>query len=806
MEFSLAEPLNVAALPTSRTPQLDDAVLAVGNALGEGVVIRDGLFTSQTAEEQDGRWKWIRFSAAASPGNSGGPLLDATGRIIGVVIAKSPNENLNYALPIANVLDAPPLQARFDQRALTRLPFAQVSQTYTLKDEFALPLSWDKFNRTYLAVMSRHNDEARAALLTSHADSFFPHGGDSEAILYSAEAASRAPGLVLQQPDGKWVIQAPPLTFTDLPGDGKVGVSPQGDIRSLALHRGDEASDDAFYGDSKAFMDIALKALNLRRQVGTDQVRVDSLGAAISDVTTTDAWGRRWQLRAWPVPFLDVYVVAQLLPTPDGYVGLLVYAPSVALEESKAQLALLANQATLTYEGTTQQWQSFLARPALLSDAFRDVKLQSSPQWSLHTPRFEFGAPTEFLSIDAHSELLVSMNYAYEGPKVAWGIGGARWFQDAQEKVYLGLFRAPKPPASANLETRTRFEDLRAGRSPYDGSPVQATSDAVDVQLGLQAPGAKERTAAADVAYGVALRLNNHPTRAQVTLARASAERAIHILEHGAGSDAVLSPPAAASLPADGLSPEAQRLASEFDGKGQDTRGRVFSDDYRQFVAPLLRKADAPDSKAAAADLARALTDYWNVAPSLVSNREVWSWFLVHNHLPVKTPHSRDVLAAEAALRNLIDKGGAPNAQWSARTKELHDLYVIERKSVAFKVATGRAAPATYQARKAACPAPTGQTSGGERPRLAQAPHSLQEFYPPTLLRREVEGTVVVSLKIDTTGCPTEFAIAASSGDEAFDVAALKWAETTSFLPGEKAGKAITSTTPLAVVFVLTDS
>ncbi|HTB67738.1 MAG TPA: serine protease, partial [Steroidobacteraceae bacterium] len=125
VEFSLAEPLNVAALPTNRTPQLDDAVFAVGNALGEGVVIRDGLFTSQIAEEQDGRWKWIRFSAAASPGNSGGPLLDATGRIIGVVIAKSPNENLNYALPIANVLDAPPLQARFDQRALTRLPFAQ---------------------------------------------------------------------------------------------------------------------------------------------------------------------------------------------------------------------------------------------------------------------------------------------------------------------------------------------------------------------------------------------------------------------------------------------------------------------------------------------------------------------------------------------------------------------------------------------------------------------------------------------------------------------------------------------------------
>ena len=78
----------------------------MGNALGEGIVIRDGLFTSETPEAQDGRWKWIRFSAAASPGNSGGPLCDASGRVIGIVIGKSPNENLNYSLPISLVLDA----------------------------------------------------------------------------------------------------------------------------------------------------------------------------------------------------------------------------------------------------------------------------------------------------------------------------------------------------------------------------------------------------------------------------------------------------------------------------------------------------------------------------------------------------------------------------------------------------------------------------------------------------------------------------------------------------------------------------
>src|SRR6185437_724944 len=150
--FTLAGAPKAAGLNVNRAPRLDQPVLAVGTALGEGIVIRDGLFTSETPEDQDGRWKWIRFSAAASPGNSGGPLLDALGNVIGVVIAKSPNENLNYALPIANVLDSAPSKARFDQRILTKLPFAQASQPYSLKEEFALPLSWEKFVSAYQAL------------------------------------------------------------------------------------------------------------------------------------------------------------------------------------------------------------------------------------------------------------------------------------------------------------------------------------------------------------------------------------------------------------------------------------------------------------------------------------------------------------------------------------------------------------------------------------------------------------------------------------------------------------------------------
>ena len=128
--FSLREPPKGArALTPGSKPALNESVFAVGNALGQGVIIRDGVYTSDTPEELDGQWQWLRFSAAASPGNSGGPLVDGRGRVIGVVLRKSPSENLNIALPIAEVVNAKEGEGRVGGRMPMRLPIIDASAT-----------------------------------------------------------------------------------------------------------------------------------------------------------------------------------------------------------------------------------------------------------------------------------------------------------------------------------------------------------------------------------------------------------------------------------------------------------------------------------------------------------------------------------------------------------------------------------------------------------------------------------------------------------------------------------------------------
>lgn len=807
--FSLAEDFNREPLPINRSPHVDDPVLAVGNALGEGIVIREGLFTSETPEDQDGRWKWIRFSAAASPGNSGGPLLDAAGDVIGVVIAKSPNENLNYALPIANVLDAPPSKARFDQRILEKLSYAQGSTTYVLKDEFTLPLSWQKFVRTYQSLLDRHNDEARKALLSSYASSMFPHGDGTDAILYGSETSRREPAMVTQGEDGAWTIQSPEMRFTELSGDGKVGVASIAGVALLSLHRGSDTTDGAFFTDSKAFMDVALKALNLRRVVGTDQVRVISLGPAVSDAATADRYGRIWQVRVWPIPFLDAYLIGQLLPTPDGYAAVLAYAPSMGLRETKIRLALLADQVTVTYGGTLAQWRAFLGHKALLPQCLKGVTLDEASGWTLHTHRFSLAIPPALLKLDAHSEVLMNMNYLVDGGSVGWDATGVWWYRDTREQAYVGLWRQPRPPSTAPVELRNRFEDIQSRRSPYDSAPVRASSDALDVSTGLQVPGDKSGMASSDVVYGLTMHVDGHPTPEQIAADQEQLLAGTHILERGAGQQVAVSAPATAA-PLQAYLKQLEAYSKRFDMVGKDSRGRSFSDDVDQYITPLIQTAmktpigglDGGAQFKTLSDRAGALRAYWMVAPTIVHDRDLWHAFLTRNHLADSTPHSADVLSAESSYDKVMRQAAFPTADWATQAKALDKAYLDERKRLANQAAR-TATNLTYHARTSPCPAPATQTSGKPTARVGEITSSLSEYYPRQLQIDGVEGLVVLSIKVARSGCETEAAVAGSSGSDDFDDAALRWVETATFLPAEKDGQPTDSVMRLGVAFAL---
>ncbi len=825
--FSLLNDPAPAGFAVDREPKLDDPVLAVGNALGEGIVIRDGLFTSETAEDQDGLWKWIRFSAAASPGNSGGPLLDGEGKVIGVVIGKSPNENLNYSLPIGRVLDADHARAHFDQRQLVSLPYLHGTYTYSFKDGFSLPLGWPDFVKAVQALIARHNDEARDLLLKTYAGTLFPKGEGSEALLFDAETNGFRPRVIIQQSDGNWSALEPPYATTDLPGDGCVSVAAAATGAVLRLVRPASASDDAFYGDSKAFMDLALKALNLRRQVGSDQVRVTSLGAAQSDTVYVDPYGRKWQERVWAVPFLNFYLTALSLPTPDGYAGFVEYAPSAALHEALDRGRLVAGQMDVSYTGTLAQWRSYLGRRALLPAGLSDVKLESTPKWTLSSHRFVSAIPPEVLPLSDKSQLSLTMGFVKDGARVDWEIKEVWWNRDDRRVAAAGVWRRERPPGSAKLDLRNKFAAMRDRRSPYDGEITRETTEEYAVSRVLSVPGKKSGTVSSDLLYGLTLHLDGHPTRNDADRLLQTLAAATSVLEPGIGDDLPAAqaaglrqgagPPAQSATPTpsagaamdraaiDDLSQKAAAWAKSVDLLvGRDIRGRSIGDDVSEFTVGLsLSIVEGPADRNAWAGEQRgrleALKNYWNQYPAVTRNRDMWSSFLSLNRMPADTPHEAPVLAAEGALLNSL-KSGVPEPVWAELARQLKDAYVQERSHLVKRMDL---AEANYSSRATPCPAPAKERSGTQFPKL-RTTHSLEDYYPATSRRLGEEGVVLVSLKVSRTGCATGAAIVGSSGSAPLDEAVMKFYETMEFIPAGTKDKAIDTTVKVPIAFKLT--
>lgn len=98
------EEINVADFADSDTLEVGEYVLAIGNALGQGKTVTQGIISAQNKDINiDGKkLNVIQTDAAINPGNSGGALVDSNGEVVGIntaKIASSTIEGTGYAIP-----------------------------------------------------------------------------------------------------------------------------------------------------------------------------------------------------------------------------------------------------------------------------------------------------------------------------------------------------------------------------------------------------------------------------------------------------------------------------------------------------------------------------------------------------------------------------------------------------------------------------------------------------------------------------------------------------------------------------------
>jgi len=137
-DLAVLRPRKPAGLPAGlplarRAPEVGVHVFTLGypqpDLMGSEVKLTDGIVSARSGVGGDIRT--LQISAPVQPGNSGGPLLDMNGEVIGIVVAKlnaaeffkwtgNLPENVNYAVKLAYLL--PLLESAEPVRPRAELP------------------------------------------------------------------------------------------------------------------------------------------------------------------------------------------------------------------------------------------------------------------------------------------------------------------------------------------------------------------------------------------------------------------------------------------------------------------------------------------------------------------------------------------------------------------------------------------------------------------------------------------------------------------------------------------------------------
>lgn len=101
----------IAELAESDEVAIGQQVVAIGNALGEGQSVTDGIISAANRSITVDNVTFtglLMTNAAINSGNSGGALLNAEGKVIAINFAKTSSdgvEGMAYSIPVSNVVD-----------------------------------------------------------------------------------------------------------------------------------------------------------------------------------------------------------------------------------------------------------------------------------------------------------------------------------------------------------------------------------------------------------------------------------------------------------------------------------------------------------------------------------------------------------------------------------------------------------------------------------------------------------------------------------------------------------------------------
>lgn len=102
IEDDIKDKIVPLTLASRETPSIGDSVYVIGNPLGLERTVTEGVLSH--AARNFGGNLYLQIDAPVNPGNSGGPLFNSQGQVIGVInMGILAMEGLNFAIPVRDV-------------------------------------------------------------------------------------------------------------------------------------------------------------------------------------------------------------------------------------------------------------------------------------------------------------------------------------------------------------------------------------------------------------------------------------------------------------------------------------------------------------------------------------------------------------------------------------------------------------------------------------------------------------------------------------------------------------------------------
>jgi len=507
--------------------KVNSQVFSIGNALGEGIVVRDGLLLGTVPEDEEGRWNQLKSSANGNPGNSGGPLVTSTGKVVGVVV--SLRDNILYSLPIGEVLSAPSNTTHFRRRYTYGHLLLSNRSNHIFEMDADLPTGYKTLRSTIFEAYKAHYPQAMTELF-EEAPAYLD-GPNNRYLLYQMARSDFPEFAFVDKNDDQWKVSDLRVQSFDLPDDGTIIQSEVSGFLLIKIRRPKSVPLEKINADPKTIMDTYLSGISMERSLtSTNKYRILSFGGPVDVSQYRDRQGRTWIKAYWLLDFADSIMLAYILPMPNGPVIFMTRQDSSDLHVYEWDMEATCDRTFAGYRGNMEEWSEFLSDKKWIPDSLAAFSFnwnEREKNLDLALPQLSLKAGESVFSWTSQSTLFMVPAYYRKGEKLEYGFRSLILERDLKGNDYVFIHQHIKPDERLGVKTVEQWNDVKAAKYPFDGQSRLSSRDNTGFTGGLLA----QPNVSDDVQYSLYLGMENPGDEEALSLRYKNLEKGISIFK-----------------------------------------------------------------------------------------------------------------------------------------------------------------------------------------------------------------------------------------------------------------------------------